>query len=223
MTTLYLIRHGETAWNADGRFQGQQDIPLNATGREQAAGVARALEKHHFDALYTSDLVRASETAEVIGARLHLTPVPDARLRENFFGDWEGHDMPEIGERWPETLAAWRADIANTRPPNGDTLQELQARVASFFVEIVTRHPDATVAIVAHGGSLRAIIAEVLAADMSIFRRVRLDNCSISIVRANPGNYTLLHMNDICHFAHQTPRSTWDESGDQWRLALGEE
>lgn len=220
MTTHILIRHGETIWNAEGRFQGHQNISLNEVGRAQAAVVARASARYHFEALYTSDLARASETAELVAAVHHLPVHRDQRLREADFGAWEGLALPEIAARWPELLAVWREDPTHIRPPDGETLAELQARVVDVLHDLQARHPAGQVGIVAHGGTIRAAIALALGTDMSLFRRVRLDNCSISIIRAEGEQYTLMHMNDICHLGDRAPRATWDESGDQWRLAF---
>lgn len=217
---LYLIRHGETAWNADGRFQGQQNTPLNEAGRTQARITARALADQHFDALYTSDLARAAQTAELIAAPHGLPSCPDDRLREVSFGEWEGLALPEIAVRWPELIAAWRADLLRTRPPGGETLEELQTRINAAVRDIHRRLPDGHVAIVAHGGSLRAIVTLALGADLSMFRRLRLDNCSLSMVKVDSEQCSLVLLNDICHLGSQTPRTTWEEAGDQWRLAL---
>ncbi|MHB9129807.1 MAG: alpha-ribazole phosphatase [Armatimonadota bacterium] len=220
MTTLYLIRHGETRWNADGRFQGQQNTSLSDTGRQQAATVADAMTRYHLDAVYTSDLARAAETAVLVAERHGLTPITDRRLREASFGVWEGLTLTEVGVQWPELLQAWRTDPLHVLPPGGETLAQVQQRVTELVQEIVRRYPEGQIAIVAHGGSLRAIVALALGADLSIFGRLRLDNCAISIVSARDDHYILLHLNEICHLHQHPPRATWDEAGDQWRLAL---
>lgn len=220
MTTLYLIRHGETVWNADGRFQGHQNSPLNDSGRAQAALVARAVATYTFDAIYCSDLDRAADTAAAIAHFHALTPVPDTRLREAHFGAWEGCTMPQVTERWPDLVAAWRQDSLHTRPPGGETLEQVQDRVSECLDDLVARFPHGQIAVVAHGGSLRAIIALALAADLSIFRHLRLDNCSISTVQICDGQYSLRCMNDICHLTTHTRHASWDEAGDQWKHAL---
>lgn len=217
MTTLYLIRHGETVWNADGRFQGHQDTDLNDTGRAQARLVAQRLAAVKLDAIYTSDLHRSAETAEIIAGPHGLLPMADTRLREAFFGEWEGHTIHEITERWPEIMTAWRADSLRTRPPGGETLEQLQQRVGEMLDDIFRDHPDGTVAIAGHGGSVRAVIAIALGADLSIFRKIRLDNCALSVVRHQDGRYTVLHLNDTCHLASERITTTWDEAGAQWR------
>jgi alpha-ribazole phosphatase len=217
MTRITLIRHGETLWNADGRFQGQQDIPLNETGRAQARITAEACTPLPFTAIYTSDLSRAWETAELIAAPHHLTPIRDARLREASFGEWEGCSLPEIAARWPEIVAAWRLDSLRTRPPGGETLEAVQARVADLLTVLVERHPDEEIAVVAHGGSVRAMIVQALGGDLTIFRRMRLDNCAVSVICGDGSDYALVSLNDTCHLGTAHPRPTWDEAGDQWR------
>lgn len=222
MTTLYLVRHGETAWNVGGRFQGQQNTPLSKVGRAQADAVARALADRHFAALYTSDLARSVETAAIIAAPHGMTPIPDARLREAHFGEWEGLSITEVTERWPEVVAAWRADSLRTRPPGGETLEGVQRRVVEFTEAVIRQYSAGGLCIVGHGGSLRAIVTHALGDNMTIFRRLRLDNCSISIVNVRDGQISLMLFNDICHLGPQIPHATWDESGDQWRLAMNQ-
>lgn len=199
MTTIYLVRHGETEWNAGGRFQGQLDIPLNEAGRKQAALVSAALANVPFAAIYTSDLARAAETAAIVAAPHAMPPKPDVRLREAHFGEWEGLTTPEIAERWPDLLETWRADTLNTVPPGGEAIAAVGTRVVAFTWDVLAAHPDDTIAIVGHGGALRGIIALALGADLAIFRRLRMDNCSISIITHRHDHFTLTRMNDTCH------------------------
>jgi probable phosphoglycerate mutase len=120
MKRLILVRHGETDWNAENRLQGQQDVPLNEIGIHQADDIARALADESLDVIYTSDLIRASETAARIAARHGLTPVPDVRLRQSAKGRWEGLTWGEIAERYPADLERWRRDQTYL-PPGGET------------------------------------------------------------------------------------------------------
>ncbi|MHB0935633.1 MAG: alpha-ribazole phosphatase [Armatimonadota bacterium] len=221
MTILYLVRHGETAWNAGGRFQGQQDTPLSDKGCGQARSVAQALAGRHFDAVYTSDLARAAETAACIAAPHGLTPMRDIRLREVYFGEWEGLTVAEVTERWPEVIAAWRADSLRTRPPGAETLQQMLERITAFTEEMLRQYPDGELCIVAHGGSLRALLVYALGGDPALYRRLRLDNCSISIVKVTGDRWSLLLCNDTCHLGTPVELAT-TEAGDQWRLALKE-
>ena len=220
MITLYLIRHGETTWNVDGRFQGQRDSPLNDLGVAQARLVAAALGDRPLDAVYTSDLDRAAMTAALIAAPHDLTPIADIRLREVCFGEWEGYLISEVRERWPEAYAAWRKDSLHTRPPGGETVEAVQARVTDFLRMVLDTYQQGQVAIVGHGGSLRALITLALGADLSVFRRFRLDNCSLSTLEVTDGQFTLLRLNDICHLTTTMPPATSVGGGDQWRAAL---
>ncbi len=221
MTLLYLIRHGETAWNADGRFQGQHDVPLNDTGLRQATDTGAALARVPFAAVYTSDLARAAQTAAQVAAPHGLTLRADPRLRELHFGAWETHTMAEIGAAHPELLAAWHTNPLHVRLPGGETLAEMQLRVAAALTDIVAAHPDETVAVIGHGGTVRALIVTALGADLSVFRRLRFDNCSISLLDVTDGRYLLRTCNDLCHLGQTRPHATWDESGDQWRRTQG--
>lgn len=160
-TRLLLIRHGQSLWNANRRWQGHADVPLSDLGREQARDAARALAEHRFDGLYASDLQRALETARIVGEPHGLLPTIDPRLRELDIGAWEGLVRPEIAARWPEALARFDAADPHARPTGGETRAELEARVREALADLCARHPgDAKLAIVAHGGVLAAVTGE---------------------------------------------------------------
>lgn len=150
MTTLSLIRHGETPWNVEGRYQGQLDPPLTERGRQQAREAARRLAPIGFDVIYSSDLARARQTAEaladVTGLRIHVEP----RLREINQGEWQGVLIDEIRARWPAALDGWERDPWQYHPPGGERLEEVQARVFAAIDEIAARHPRGTVAVFTH-------------------------------------------------------------------------
>jgi broad specificity phosphatase PhoE len=145
VTTLLLVRHGETDWNAEGRLQGHTDRPLNDYGRRQAKELAERLAGEGADAIYTSDLVRAQETAEIVGERLGLTVVVDPDLREKDWGTWEGLTGDE------------RVHVEFA----GESTQDHRERVMGAVRRIAARHPDQRVVVVTHGGSLRRIQAAV--------------------------------------------------------------
>jgi len=198
---LYLLRHGETAWNTEQRLIGQQDVPLNETGRAQAHRLAGVLASVPFTAIYTSDLQRASETAGIIATVHGMKPIRERRLRECGVGAWEGHTWAEIAEQWPEELAQLQDDFLGC-PPGGESLQALCDRATAALLEIVDRHPGGKIAIVGHGGSLSALIIHALGASLAAFPRLRLDNCSITTIRIrDDGLYSLTAFNDTCHLA----------------------
>jgi uncharacterized phosphatase len=145
VTSLLLVRHGETDWNAAGRLQGHTDRPLNDYGRRQAKELAERLAGEGADAIYASDLARAKETAEIVGTRLGLTVVIDPDLREKNWGSWEGLTGDErIGVEYV-----------------GESTEEHRDRVMRAVRRIVERHPGQRVVVVTHGGSLRRIQAAV--------------------------------------------------------------
>ena len=159
MTRLILIRHGETDWNVEGRWQGHADVPLNARGRAQAEEMASSLEGREIAAIYSSDLERACETAEAL-ARLTGQPIRlDTRLREIHQGEWQGLLVTEIEARYAQAFRNRRADPLNVAPPGGETALEVRARILAAVRDILRAHPDESVAIVSHGFALAVILA----------------------------------------------------------------
>ncbi len=164
MTYLWLVRHGQTDWNVQGRWQGQTPDapPLNAAGLAQAEAVAEQLAAQAsqdglaFAAIYSSDLLRARQTAEIIARRLGLPVQLDARLREVHLGVWEGMLGDEVALRYVAELEARRRDPVHSRPPQGESVYEVAARVGQTFDAIARAHPDQHVIVVSHGLALAA-------------------------------------------------------------------
>jgi len=153
-TRILLARHGETDWNKVGRWQGHADQPLNETGRAQAAELAQRLVGGSIDAIYASDLRRASETARIVGDVLGLPVVEDAALREIDVGSWSGLTRAEVSDRFPDGFARWQAgEIGH----DGETREQLAARVVPAVERIAHVHPGATVLVVTHGGVVRTL------------------------------------------------------------------
>ncbi|MCS6845219.1 MAG: histidine phosphatase family protein [Caldilineales bacterium] len=154
-TTLLLCRHGESEWNAQHRVQGQAPEAggLTAEGRRQAALLARRLRDFHIDALYTSDLRRSMETAEIVAATLGLTPVADPLWREFDMGRWQGLTVEEVRSRWPVQQIR---EMDLPRGDTGETWAGFIERVRRAVDALVARHPGQTVAVVTHGGNVRA-------------------------------------------------------------------
>jgi probable phosphoglycerate mutase len=151
MTHLVLIRHGETDWNAEGRYQGQSDVPLNAKGLAQAEALAQRLRGERFEAIYTSDLARAAQTAEALAATTGAPIHRDPRLKEIDQGEWEGLLLAEIETRYAEAFQRRRLDPLSTHPPGGETVGQVRERVLEAIREISRGYPDGSVAIVSHG------------------------------------------------------------------------
>jgi broad specificity phosphatase PhoE len=164
MTYLWLVRHGQTDWNVQGRWQGQTPDapPLNAAGLAQAQALAEQLADQvardgtAFAAIYSSDLLRARQTAEIIARRLGLPVQLDARLREVHLGVWEGMLGDEVALRYVAELDERRRDPVHSRPPQGESIYEVAARVGQAFDAIARAHPDQHVIVISHGLTLAA-------------------------------------------------------------------
>jgi len=155
--TVWLIRHAESEWNAAGRWQGQRDPALSERGREQAQRLAVSLADAQLEAIVASDLVRARETAAIVGGALGVAPHLDARLRERDLGYWSGLTSVEIVARWPRDLARLRQRDLELQPGGGESLRALHARVAEFVAVLSAWPGDGPLAIVTHAGILRAL------------------------------------------------------------------
>ena len=159
MTTLVLLRHGQTDWNLHHRYQGISDIPLNATGEEQARSANKLMKPYHFDAVYCSDLDRAKTTARL--ALKDVFPYEkikfDRRLRERCFGSYEGgpYDKADLPD---EYRRAMEADPENFKFPEGESLNDVKNRLEPFYREVLQNHPDDTVLLVAHGSLLSMLL-----------------------------------------------------------------
>jgi alpha-ribazole phosphatase len=202
-TRLLIVRHGQTDWNIDGRFQGQTDIPLNQTGVEQAQSISRRLASESPDAIYASDLQRAWETAKIIHKSLlpeRACPlIAEPRLREMCFGEWEGLTYAEIKMRQPRLLQRWESDLEHNSPPNGETLLELVKRVQEAHESILTAHPNASVMLVAHGGPLQMLISQALGVPPGRFWQFHLYNASFSELHVYPEGAMLNLLNCTDH------------------------
>jgi probable phosphoglycerate mutase len=187
-TTLLLIRHGETEWNAQARIQGHRDTPLSERGLRQAQVLARHLvggaDGAALAAVISSDLARARQTAEPLAQRLGLALRQDARLRERAFGLFEGHTYAEAEARWPNEYAIWRQRDPAYAVPGGESYLDTRARVLACLEDIVRAHPARTVAIVTHGGVLDAVYRAAEAIPWETARSHLLPNASINRVLA---------------------------------------
>lgn len=199
MTKLIFLRHGETLWNKENRFQGHTDIALNANGRKQARQAAKRLACVHLDAVYSSDLSRAHETAEIAAEPHKLPVVMDSGLRERNGGVWQGLTTNEIHEKYPDLSQRWKQGDPDCAPEGGETINELCDRAFGCVLSIAEKYPDQTVLIVSHGGPLKAIFCEMLGMPRSHFGRLRLDNVGISIIQISEERRVLTLFNDTVH------------------------
>jgi broad specificity phosphatase PhoE len=148
VTRILLVRHGQSVWNAEGRWQGQADPPLSETGEQQAVAAARSLGM--LDAIYASDLVRAHHTAELVAAQLGADVAVEPRLRERHAGDWQGHTRAEIDDGWPGYLESGR------RPDGYEPDESVLDRALAALSAIAEAH-DGDVLVITHGGVVRTV------------------------------------------------------------------
>jgi uncharacterized phosphatase len=214
MGLFYLIRHGESEWNAENRLCGRSDVPLSEAGRRQAKSLAERLKPMAFEALYSSPLERALETARLISESVALQPLPDPRLVELDYGQWEGKTPAEIMENDLKTFRAWEANPAQVAPPDGESGLEAQQRVVSFLDSLAAEHPQGHVLVVFHKTVCRLAICHALGMPPSEYRRrLVLDNAALSIIQARPYGWQLIAFNDTSHLSTCRPD----------RASLGEE
>ncbi|HMN74798.1 MAG TPA: histidine phosphatase family protein [Burkholderiaceae bacterium] len=198
-TRVIAIRHGETAWNADKRLQGQTDIELNDTGQRQALRLAGALADAGITSLYASDLRRAMQTAQPIAARCGVALGTDAGLRERNFGIFEGQRWVDLERRWPEQARRWRERNGDFAPDGGETLAGFYARCVDSATRLAVRHPGETIAFVAHGGVLDCLYRAAARIPLEAPRTWQLGNASINRLLFNGESFTLVGWNDSRH------------------------
>lgn len=196
---LLLVRHGATAWNAAGRLQGQSDVPLSPPGQAQAQALARAIATESVQAVYSSDLQRARQTAHCIATALDLPVQYDARWREMSFGLWESLNWEEIQQRDAATWAAWQADPLHVAPPQGETLTQVHDRVKAALTCLVAAQQTHSVVVVSHGGPLRLLLCLALGLPPQAHWRFQVDPGSLSELLLYGQEATLSRLNYLPH------------------------
>ncbi|WP_432381733.1 histidine phosphatase family protein [Duganella sp. P38] len=203
-TTILLIRHGETAWNAVRRLQGHIDIPLNAQGERQAMALGRALAAEALDAVVSSDLQRAMQTAQAVAAHhAGLSLQTDAQLRERAYGVFEGMLYQDIQDEYPADFQLWQARDIDAVMPHGERLAEsfrhFYQRVIGALQGVAARHPGQTVAVVAHGGVLECAYRAARGMQLDSPRDFQVKNASINRFTVDHGKLALTSWGEVDH------------------------
>lgn len=199
MTRLYLVRHGETEWNRNSRTQGSTDTLLTPRGIWQAERVAERLEKENVTALYSSDLKRAYYTAKAIGDRLQFVVKTSPDFREMNLGNWEGKTLEEIKQEFNEIFSAWRTKPHETVIPGGEDLIRVQERALKGVSGLIKKHPGEKIVLVSHGITIKALVFGLLDIDLIYFRKIRMDNGSVSMIDFKNDGNVLVTLNDTYH------------------------
>ena len=196
---LWLIRHGRSTWNAEGRIQGQADPPLDEIGLQQTGHIADRLRGAPIAAIYSSPLQRARATAQAIGAVVNLPVVLDDRLKEYDFGVMSGLTWDGIVEHHPEFARRWPEDPWAIVAPGSEGRIAFCGRVMVVMQDIVTAHTDQQVAVVAHGGTFAAYLSALLGLDINGRHPFRFGNTSLSIIEVGDRLVHIDVLNDTCH------------------------
>lgn len=194
---LLLVRHGETVWHAENRYAGASDVPLTRRGREQAEQLAAWAGTAGLAALWCSPLARARDTAAAVARATGLEPRVDPRLRELDFGEAEGLTVAEMEERWPDRVAAFRADPVANPLPGGEDPRGAADRGAACVQDVALAHPDGRVLVVTHTTLLRLVLCELLGLPLPEYRRLFpfVRNCALTELRLNAEVVSLLQFN----------------------------
>ncbi len=202
-TRIVLVRHGQTAWNADGRIQGHLDMPLNDHGHWQAQRTGEVLRGSAFDAVYSSDLQRARDTALALADGVPV--VADAGLRERGFGEFEGLSFPEVEARWPEAARRWRQRDPSFGPPGGEVLAEFYERAVRTAARLALAHAGQHIALVSHGGVLDCLYRAATGLALDAPRSWVLGNAAINRLLHHGEGFSLVGWNDAAHLDRDTP------------------
>ena len=199
MAQVYLVRHGQTAWNAELIFRGRRDIELNDWGEREASAIAGALRDKNLDAIYASPLTRAIETARPLAALLHCEITPVQELTDISYGDWEGVPYHEIKTRYPDLLATWEQKPELVRFPHGETLDEVRERSYGFLRELAEKHANESILIVSHRVVNKVLLCAVLGLSTAHFWNIKQDTGCINLLDYSNHQFVLCLLNDTCH------------------------
>ena len=199
MTELLFIRHGETDWNRQQRFQGHIDVPLNDTGRAQAAQLARRLAAEQHDALFTSDLQRAQQTAAPLAAAWQATPVTLADFREQNFGLLEGLDAATVQAQHPTLWQGWLQQSADFAAPGGESQRQFHTRVLAAVATLAAAHAGRRVVVVTHGGVLDMLWRSAHGLPLAGLRQCHIPNTGVNRMRWVAGAPQILVWGDDSH------------------------
>ena len=211
MTELILVRHGETDWNRELRFQGHVDVSLNAIGLEQAQRVALRLAVEPAHRVYASDLLRARQTAQPVAQHLHLDSISEPALREQSFGTVDGMRVDDIKAQHPQAWEGWLRFHEDYCMPGGETTRAFHARVLDAVNRLVARHRGETLVIVTHGGVLDMIYRTARSLGLNGPRQSDIPNAGLSRVRVHESGIDILSWADVSHLAGLPPQPVYDQ------------
>lgn len=202
-TRIILVRHGETNWNREGRYQGQIDTSLSEKGREQARLLGVGLKDIKIDAAYSSPLERAYETAKAVADHHGLSIETLEGLTEINHGKWEGLLSDEVKKDWADLVELWQTNPHEVLMPEGEDLRSVQDRAISALEKIVKGHENQTVLVASHDATNKALVCAVLGIDLKNFWQVKQDNTCINVLEYDNNKWRVCLLNDTCHLGYK--------------------
>ncbi len=208
---LYIIRHGQTAWNKEEVFRGTKDIPLNEVGLKEANALGEYLKKIPFDAIYSSPLTRATQTAEAVAQKIHTTPKIEPGLTDLNFGTWQGVSHEEVKRNFPDLYRTWRVAPEKTRFPEGESLQDVLNRVDTLLTRLLVEHPTHTVALFTHRVVCKVLLCRLLGLGLDHFWQIQQSTACLNRFHHSNGRWICELINSQCHLeALSDQRTTSD-------------
>ena len=199
MTSIYLVRHGQTAWNKEEIFRGRTDIPLDETGLKQAELAGEYFRGMEIHAIYSSPLARAWQTAQKIAHFHNVKVQPLQGILDMSFGKWEGQSHRDIQENDREIYQQWREKPHQVRLPGGESLDEVRARSMAALEGVIRENPGKTLVLVSHRVICKVLICAILGLDNSHFWQITQDTTAINLIQHKDQRYILSLMNETCH------------------------
>jgi len=199
VTSIYLVRHGQTAWNKEEIFRGKTDVPLDEVGLKQAELTGEYFKRMEIHGIYSSPLSRAWQTAQKIALFHHLEVQPLEGMIDMSFGDWEGHAHQEIKNMDGETYRMWREEPHLAKLPGGETLDDVRFRAMAALEDVIRLHPEHTIVLVSHRVVNKVLLCSILGIDNSHFWQISQDTTAINLIQYKKGKYILSLMNETCH------------------------
>ena len=197
--TFYIVRHGQTNWNILGKTQGHGNSDLTAKGIEQATELAESIVNYPIDYIYSSDLGRAVQTAQILGDKLNIKVKETEALREMGFGEWEGLLIDEIKANYANVYATWRNEPHLAQIPGGETLHLIKDRVDSFIQSLNEKYDNKHILLVTHSVTVRVMLLAFLNSGMENIYRIKQDNTALNIVEYRDYGPVVIKMNDTSH------------------------
>ena len=198
-TSIYLVRHGQTAWNKEEVFRGRNDIPLDETGLKEAELAGEYFKDVSVSAIYSSPLSRAWQTAQRLAENHPVRVEPLEGLIDMNFGAWEGRSLREIKAEDAVRYQQWQDEPHLVRLPGGETLDEVRSRAMATLGKVIQQHPEQTLVLVSHRVVNKVLICGVLGLDNSHFWQITQDTTAINLIQHRKGNYVLSLLNETCH------------------------